>query len=280
MVQEDINLVRYLQMVRKRKLLVVIVLLFAVVVTLISTRVLPQSYKTVAVIQLSNPEAVLREKEIGEVDKGLIPKRTASYLVETATGDEILKAVIAQAKLKLSIAELRTKIDASSPEAGDSITLIITDSQPKRVALIANLLAENIVRLARRLDKSKKEFFEENLSNIDEKLVKIEEQRRIAEETISQAKADETLSSSERILAQAQALQAVSALSSFQKDFLEQRRDIQAKLLEMGESRVVKSADVPSRPSGRSLSLNLALALVLGLAAGVGIAIFVESWVV
>ncbi len=280
MVQEDINLVRYLQMVRKRKLIVVMVLLFAVVVTLISTRVLPQSYKTVAVIQLSNPEAVLREKEIGEVDKGLIPKRTASYLVETATGDEILKAVITQAKLKLSIAELRTKIDASSPEAGDSITLIITDSQPKRVALIANLLAENIVRLARRLDKSKKEFFEENLSNIDEKLVKIEEQRRIAEETISQAKADETLSSSERILAQAQALQAVGALSSFQKDFLEQRRDIQAKLLEIGESRVVKSADVPSRPSGRSLSLNLALALVLGLAAGVGIAIFVESWVV
>lgn len=278
MVEEEINLARYLQMVEKRKFLVLLVLALAVIATIVATQLAPQNYKTVTVIQLSNPGISLGDEAAEVADQNLLIKRSSSYFVEASTADGVLKETISQTKVGLSVAELRGKVQPSLAEAGNMLTLLITDSQPKRAALIANKLAENLVQLAKKLDADKREIFQKNLDGLKVRLAKIEEQKKIGEETISQAKTDTTISSGDRILAQAQALQALSALDALRAELLQERRDIEAKLFEMGESKVIKLADVPHKPSGRSLGLNLGLALVLGLAAGVGLAILAESW--
>lgn len=276
---DTINLVRYLRIISKRKMLISLIVIASVISAIVVTLLSPKTYKTSSVIQLSNPQISLSEEtESGKGDENLRIRTSASYLVETATSDLVLSKVASRLRLGVPVPELRAKIQASLPELSNFLTITVNYGNPQGAALIANTLAEELVKQISKGDLLRKNFLVKKSKQVQGELQEVEKRRKLAEEILNQSKVDLTLSSGDRIMAQAQALQVLSSLSALTKDLAGENQKLQARLLELGETKISKAAEVPRKPNEHPLSTNIAFAIVLGLTGGMAVAFLAEFW--
>lgn len=276
---DTINLIRYLQIIQKRKMLIVVIAVISAIAAIVVTLVSPKTYSASAVVQLSDPQRNLWEVEkLSNEEKNLRMRRSASNLVEIAISDSTLRKVASKLGLKAPISELRAGIQPNVAEAGNFMTVTVQQKSPQRTALVANALADLIVKQTSREDHELKEFLLKRLKQLRSEIVQIEERKELGEEIIRQSKTDLTIGSAERILAEAQALQALSSLHVFAENLEQEKQRLEARLLEFGDTKISKAAEVPRKPNEHPLSFNIAFALILGVTGGVAVALLKELW--
>lgn len=276
---DTINLIRYVKIIQKRKALIVLVAAISAIVAIIVTLVSPKSYTTSTIVQLSDPQRSLWEaEELSDEERSLRMRRSSSNLVETAISDSTLGKAVSHLNLKVPVSELRAGIQPSVAEAGNFMTITVRQKSPQRAALVANALADSVVKQTRQQDRELKDFLVKRLKQLQGEIVQIEERKKIGEEIMRQAKSDSSIGSAEKILAEAQALQALSSLHVSAENLEQESQKLQARLLEFGDTKISKAAEVPQKPNEHPLSFNIAFALILGVTGGVALALLRELW--
>jgi capsular polysaccharide biosynthesis protein len=199
------------------------------------------------------------------------PKSSAEAIANSDTARAIVtthsqvRAALDAALARRDVAKF-TKDNVQVRALGSSsvIEIAVIDPNPDVAAKVANVLAENVVKLrletsqsdadalARRLDK--------RITELNQKLVQIDRQ---VNQVSPQA--------ANGLLAQRDDL-------SRQLDTIElQRLDLSREFAVSPKAAVVESAEVPLKMDPRRLPLNLALGGLLGLVVGVGVASVLET---
>lgn len=130
------DLLKYI--LKKAKIVVITVLLFAVVGFIVSGFILSPQYEASTRIYVLNRES---EKAVSYSDYQVSNQMIADYRV-LITGENVTKEVIRSLNLDLSVKELERKIHITTPENTRVLQITVKDVDPLRAANIANSVRE------------------------------------------------------------------------------------------------------------------------------------------
>jgi len=274
MQEEEIDLREYINVLIKRKGVIILIFLIAVITAaLVSYFVLTPIYQS-SISFLVNRELVRQQYyyPASSVNPYI------SDILILLTRDLILKEAVEKINLDYKYGEIREKVEANNIEDTNIITLTVEDKDPK----IAKDLANYIVKI----------FIEKNQFKYDEK-------RKIAEENLKIYK--EQLDDVERNIIEIEKMKQKVAISAgvpdvekhFQtslllnslvterntRNFLISKvSSIKEDLMNYQAFKIIEPAVEPISPIKPNKELNILIAGVLGLFVGIFVAFFLEFW--
>lgn len=202
---------------------------------------------------------------------------TSSALAETyvqlVKTSNVLQGIIDELGLKLSVADLRGRVSAVSIARTQIIQLTATDTDPKRAALIANSLANQLALqgpgsadadIAKQRDFVNQQI-QELQTKIQDTQTTITQEEESLKTTTSAREISDKQADLERLRAQVSQWQ--QQYTSF-VNFLTPRSPNTITLLE--------PADAPTAPFSPNIPLNVGLAVVIGIILAAGVAFLTE----
>jgi capsular exopolysaccharide synthesis family protein len=244
---ETPGLVRALQVLRERWVVIVLCALVSLVAAVAYVEHKPNQYTATASLQFTTNSL---PSQIAGVNSGqsLDPEGEKNTNVQLVTSTPVAAQVIEALKLKTTPAELLGEVSASDPQNDYVVDIEVTDGNPQRAAKIANAFAQQYVTYSQRQN--------------EEQLIK--GQQLIARRAAQLAPGDTTDRANLNALSQKLLLlQAVATANA----------------------RVANLASVPQSPSSPNRKATALVAVIFGLLLGVGLAFLlnllntqVRSW--
>ncbi len=231
---ETPGLVRALQVLRERWLVIVLCALVSLVVAVAYVEHKPNQYTATASLQFTTNSLPSQVAGVGS-GQSLDPEGEKNTNVQLVTTTPVAQSVIEALKLKITPAELLGEVSASDPQNDYVVDVEVTNENPRLAARIANTFAQQYVAYSQRQN--------------EEQLVK--GQQLIARRAAQLPPGDSTDRANLNALSQKLLLlQAVAT----------------------GNARVANLASVPASPSSPNRKATAVVAVIFGLLLGVGLA--------
>lgn len=176
--EEEIDLREYLEVIKKRKVIIFLIFLIACLSSGIYTLTLPKVYKASSILAVLG--AVITD-ERGQIQKFSQP---TDFYVELAKSEQIALEVIKELKLdqppdNFTPGGLISAVKIETKGASPSLKITVSANSPKKAKDIANTLAEKIVKINYQLLNAEtgitKGFLLEQIKNAEEELRKSED---------------------------------------------------------------------------------------------------------
>ncbi len=251
---DEINLMDYVKVIRKRKKIIVGILFACVLTTTVTIFLAPKVYEASAVIRL------------GIIDEFLISKENAIYIVR---GQKILDSTIKKLKLDTDATKLKKMVKVKDiPDTG-LIEFSVRNTNPDLAAKICHSIADTFILQGQKIYEERVALANEEIKRTEEKIKSIEKQsEKLNEGLVSKTfTADfpliqNTLFSYESIMANLE-----------QKVFTLKKELISAKGFELFEAPVK-----PEDPISLNIKQLIIISTISGLLLGVFIAFSMEFW--
>lgn len=269
--QEEINLLRYIQIIDKRKWLILLIIIVSMGTTYLIGSFSKVTYEAVAIFKLSeNP--VIRIP--GQKITVLIDRKPDSIILGM-TSDIVLDKVKKKLRLKEDLDAIRSLVSIEVVSETNFVKVHAVDSSSEKAALIANSLTKYFVDENKTFDKDKREAIQKELNRTENQLNDIITQEKTLEKAIEEA-SGLNIDSKDKSLIIAYNRQALSALQQ-PKYLISQDVDVLKKQFsEMDLIEVTTKAIVPIKPVERPLLFNVIFAGVLACFVGIGISFGIE----
>ncbi|MBI4744264.1 MAG: hypothetical protein HY776_05540 [Actinobacteria bacterium] len=269
--QEEINLLRYIQIIDKRKWLILLIIIVSMGTTYLIGSFSGVTYEAISVFKLSeNP--VIRIP--GQKMTVLIDRKPDSIILGM-TSDIVLDKVRKKLRLKEDLNAIRGLVSIEIVPETNFVKVHTVDSSPEKAALIANSLTKYFVDENKTFDKNKREAIQKELKRNEDQLNDIIAQEKTLKKAIEEAPGL-NIDSKDKSLIIAYNRQALSALQQ-PKYLVSQDADVLKKQFsEMDLIEVTTKAVVPTKPVERPLLFNVIFAGVLAVVGGIGISFGME----
>ena len=139
---------------KARRLIFIVTLVVAIAAFVISFWILPRKYQATAYVFIGQPTV---EFSKSATDSGIVISPTLpdiNAVVKLSTAPELLESVLKDPAVitaigneKISISDMTTGMTAAAAVGKDQLSLQVTDSNPQRAALLANIWAEKVTAL-------------------------------------------------------------------------------------------------------------------------------------
>lgn len=278
MQEEEIDLREYINVLLKRKGIIILIFLVAVIaVALVSYFALSPVYKSsvvfsVALIDNRPPTTIVAQIENN------VPVIKIHEVLEIISNNLILDEVIKRSDLNISSDQLRTKIEVENLKNTNFIKVSVEADSPEKT----KELAENIVKV----------FIEKNQHKYTEKIKLIKERIKISEQEIAEFEksiqgienaikkiaASKDLSEAERYFQASLLLNLSSNERNLYNNLIYQINTLRERLNNCQDFGIINYAQLPTAPIKPNIKLNILIAGVLGLFVGIFVAFFLEFW--
>ncbi|MDN5293586.1 MAG: protein tyrosine kinase modulator [Eubacteriales bacterium] len=147
--EQELDLREYLEIIAKRKKLLIQVPLVAVIVSaIISLFFLKPVYEASTTLMVGKSLAAKKDGAIDVVDYNTIlaNKQLAKTYGEIAKSRTVAQAVIEASGVQMEVEELQKMIDVAPVKDTELLKISVRDTDPRRAALLANTLAKEFSR--------------------------------------------------------------------------------------------------------------------------------------
>lgn len=147
--EQELDLREYLEIIAKRKKLLIQVPLIAVIVSaIISLFFLKPVYEASTTLMVGKSLAAKKDGAIDVVDYNTIlaNKQLAKTYGEIAKSRTVAQAVIEASGVQMEVEELQKMIDVAPVKDTELLKISVRDTDPRRAALLANTLAKEFSR--------------------------------------------------------------------------------------------------------------------------------------
>jgi capsular polysaccharide biosynthesis protein len=278
MQEEEIDLREYINVLLKRKGIITLIFLIAVITAaLVSYFVLSPVYQSSTVFSVALMDNRPPTTIVAQVENN-VPIIKIHEALEVMNSNFILDEVIKRSGINISSNQLRARIEVKNIKNTNFIKVSVKADSPE----IAKELAENIV----------KAFIEKNQNKYTEKITLIEERIKISEQDIAEFEksireienamekitTSKDLSETERYFQTSLLLNLSSNEKNLYNNLIFQINTLRERLNNCQDFGIISYAQLPTAPIKPNKKLNILIAGVLGLCVGIFVAFFLEFW--
>ena len=263
--EEEIDLREYINVLLKRKGVIILVFLIAVITAaLVSYFALSQVYQASTVFGVAKIDgrAVINITEALEIIKSSV----------------VLDEVIDRMGLEETAKQLSFQINSESLKDTNFIKVSVEHDTPEK----AKSLVENIVEVFIEQNQSeyqeKVKLVEDRLKIIEEQIAEFEKNIQEIEKTKKKIVATEELSEGERQFQTSLLLSSSVTERKLYNDLSNQVNSLKTSLKSCEDFKIINYAQLPDAPIKPNKKLNILIAGVLGLFVGIFVAFFLEFW--
>jgi capsular polysaccharide biosynthesis protein len=274
MQEEEIDLREYINVLLKRKGIIILIFLIAVfTAALVSYFVLSPIYQSSVSFQVSTELTKQKYYPTPSTNPYI------SDIIILLSNDSILKEAAGRINLSYDLNEMKRKIKSTNIKDTNIITLTVEDENSK----IAMDLADSIIGVFLEKNQSiydeKRKIAEENLRIYVEQLDDIEKNITEIEKTKLKIIANsQDISDVEKHLQTSLLLNSLATERNSYNFLISKISSIKEDLMNYKGFKIIDSASEPTAPIKPNKKLNISIAGVLGLFVGVFVAFFLEFW--
>jgi len=263
--EEEIDLREYINVLLKRKGIIILIFLIAVITAaIVSYFALPPVYQSSTVFS------------IAKIDGLAVINITES--LEIIKSNVVLDEVINRMGLEETAKQLSSQITTESLKGTNFIKIsVVADSSES-----AKNLVENIVQVF--IEQNQDEYqekvklVEDRLKTLEEQIAEFEKNIQEIEKAKKKIVASEELSEGERQLQTSLLLSSSVTERELYNTLSDQVNILKASLKNCEDFKVINYAQLPAAPIKPNKKLNILIAGVLGLFVGIFVAFFLEFW--
>ena len=283
MQEEEIDLREYINVLLKRKGIIILIFLIAVITAaIISYFALPPIYRSSTVFGVAqiDGQPVINITDtvfsVAKVDGQPIIDITEA--LEIIKSNVVLDEVINLMSLEETTEQLKPQVNTEGLKDTNFIKVTVEADTPEK----AKSLVENIVKvfIEQHQDeyKEKVKLIEDRLKILELQVAEFEKNIQEIEKTKKKIAASEELSEGERQFQTSLLLNSSVTERELYNDLTEQIKVLQLSLKDCQDFKIINYAQLPATPIKPNKKLNIAIAGVLGLFVGIFVAFFLEFW--
>jgi len=263
--EEEIDLREYINVLLKRKGIIILIFLIAVITAaIVSYFVLTPIYQSSSTFR------------IARVDN--VPVLNISESLELIKGNQILNEAAKNMNLDASTFPLKPQINSENLPGTNFIKINVEANTP----IEAKKLAENIVEIFIKENQSKYlekiKLIEDKLEELEYRMVELGENISEIEKAKKTITASKELSEAEKQFQVSLLLSSSSTTQKLYSDLTEQIYALQERLSSCEDFKIINYAQLSTAPIKPNKKLNILIAGVLGLFVGIFVAFFLEFW--
>ncbi len=260
---------QYLNVFKKWLWLIVLVAAVAGGASYYATSQLPRLYQATAKVMVGESYQKLNPTP-GDIATGSVLAETYIQLVKTSA---VLRGVKEQLGLDASVNELRNAVNASTIDRTQFLEVRATDTDPKRAALIANAVAEQLKLLgpasSNETLQKQREFVSQQIQDLEDKIQKSETEIAQLEEslktTTSVREAADKRSEIDRLRGQ---------IAQYQQNYTQFINYLAPS--SQNTLSILEPAEAPNQPFAPNLPLNVGLAIAIGIILATAVVFLIE----
>jgi capsular polysaccharide biosynthesis protein len=265
MEEEEIDLREYINVLLKRKSIIILIFLIAVITAaIISYFALSPIYRSSTVFS------------VAQVDRQ--PVINITEALEIIKSNVVLDEVINQMSLEETTEQLKPQITTEDLKGTNFIKVAVEADTPEK----AKSLVENIVKVFIKQHQGEYEekvkLIEGRVNILKEQIAEFEKNIQEIEKTKKKIAASEELSEAERQFQTSLLLSSSVTERDLYNDLTEQINILQLSLKDCQDFKIINYAQLPTTPIKLRKELNIVIAGVLGLFVGIFVAFFLEFW--
>lgn len=264
------NLLRYLQILNRRKWIVIVTALAVLTVTIVGTLRTRPVYAATALVRVAQADP----GSVSYTDLGYTDRLIQTYVM-LVKSRPLLEGVVERLQLELTPWDLSTMVGAEAILNTELIRVGAESHDPALAAAIANTLANVLVEQGQTLysgqGKSAREILLEQITIVEQRLQT--DRELLAALAAQSAESEGTPGTALQDLST-----RISAAESTYANLLAQYEAARLEeALRANSLTVVEEALTPTSPSRPKTMLNLVLGLVVGIAGGLGLGLVFEN---
>jgi len=271
--EEEIDLREYINVLLKRKGIIILIFLIAVITAaIISYFALTPIYQSSVSFQV-NTELTKQQYYPTPSTNPYI-----SDILILLSSDSILREAAGRINLSYDFNEMKRKIKSTNIKDTNIITLTVEEENPK----LARDLADSIIGIFMEKNQSiydeKRKIAEEDLRIYVEQLDDIEKNIIEIEKTKLKIANSQDISDVEKHLQTSLLLNSLATERNSYNFLISKISSIKEDLMNYKGFKIIDSASEPTAPIKPNKKLNILIAGVLGLFVGIFVAFFLEFW--
>ncbi|MBA7599993.1 hypothetical protein ES703_07039 [subsurface metagenome] len=265
--EEEIDLREYINVLIKRKGVMILIFLIAVITTtLVSYFVISPVYQSSLIFS------------VAQIDNK--PTVNITESLEIIKSDIVLDDVIEKMGLEkeISTKELKPSINTKSIKGTNFIRVSVIADSPERAKNIVEKVVEIFIEQNQDIYQGKIKLIEDRLKILKEQVAEFEINIQEIEETKKKIATSVELSEAERQFQTSLLLSSSISERNLYNSLTNQFNSLQASLESCEDFKAINYAQLPAVPVKPNKKLNILIAGVLGLFVGIFVAFFLEFW--
>ncbi|GAB4114326.1 MAG: hypothetical protein Kow00103_07870 [Candidatus Caldatribacteriota bacterium] len=276
MEDEEIDLREYINVLIKRKWIVIVFFLIAIITTIvINYFVLPPIYRSTVNLQISSDVKVKLDKLDNEKYETSINIPDILFILNS---DSLLKKAAKKINLDYGIEKIKRQVKVENIEDSNIITLSVEDEDPKVAKDLANIITNIFIEENQSIYEEKRKLMEDALKTYQDQLSEVEKDISEMEKTKQKILASSELSEMEKNTQISLLMNVVATERSNRNYLIGKIASLKEELLKYEGFKIIDPASQPIAPIKPNKKLNITIGGVLGLFLGVFIAFFMEFW--
>lgn len=152
----DIDLLDYIRIIAKRKVLIIAATLVCLIIAIVATRQITPVYEASAELLVSQGQMVVDQPSgYGDAYQAVImSEKLANTFSKMLTGRTVVERAIKELKLSATPADLADKISAEPVKDTQLIKITVKDTNPRQAKQLANTLGEVFSKMEKKLETS------------------------------------------------------------------------------------------------------------------------------
>jgi len=273
-IEEEIDLREYINVLLKRKGIIILIFLIAVIAAaIISYFILTPIYQSSVSFQVNT--------ELTKQPYYYPSSSTNPYISDILillTSDSILREAAERINLSYDFTKIKEKVEATNIKDTNIITLTVEDENPKLARDFADSIIGIFMKKNQFIYDEKRKIAEENLKIYEEQLDDIEKNIIEIEKTKLKIVNSKDMPDVEKHFQTSLLLNSLVTERNTRNFLISKISSIKEDLMNYKGFKIIDSASEPTTPIKPNKKLNILIAGVLGLFIGIFVAFFLEFW--
>jgi len=267
MQEERIDLRDYINILLKRKRIIILIFLIAIIAAAIV------SYFTIS------PSPIYKSSitfSVAQIDDQAVINITES--LEIMKSSVFLNEVINRMDLKTSVEQLKSKIEVKNLKGTNFIEISVVDNSPEKAKNTAENITEVFIEQNQGKYLEKIKLVEDRLKALEEQIIEFEKNIDEIEKVKKKIAVSKELSEVERQFQISLLLSSLVAERELYNDLSNRANILRANLKDCEDFKIINYTQLTITPPEPNKKLNILIAGVLGLFIGIFTAFFMEFW--
>ena len=272
--EEEIDLREYINVLLKRKGIIIIIFLIAIITAaIVNYFVLTSVYQSSVSFQV-NIELTKQPYYYPSTSTN----HYISDILILLTSDSILRKAAERANISYDFTDIKEKVETDNIKDTNIVTLTVEDENPKLSKDLANSIVEVFIEKNQPIYDEKRKIAEENLKVYEEQLKDIEKNIVEIEKTKQKVASSTGISDVEKHFQTSLLLNSLVTERNTHNFLISKIRSLKEELMNYQGFKIIDPAIEPAAPIKPNKKLNILIAGVLGLFVGIFVAFFFEFW--